>query len=690
MPNLVSVLGKRLRIPYRLWGIVKRNRTTTRASLPTNVILARRGFTLVELIIVASIVAGVFSTGIYVNTTGSINKAKDAQRAQDIEQIKNAVDLYYHDNNCYPATTNSAFSDALSAGSSWQEGSTVYMTKIPKDPDGTAYTYKTDTGTCPQWMIVYADLSRTQTSHASCRLPGYVTSVGSTCIPVGYDASFGCVSSGNVTCNMPTPTVTPTGIVVSPTPTTVPGGGAPIVTTVAASSITKTTATLNSTINANSHPTNYWWQYGTSNAACSSLPQFTITRTIQSGSTSPTFGLTGLTGTTTYYFCAVAQNSSGTTYGSVLSFTTPDLPIVTTVAASPVTLTGATLNATINANGASTTYWWRYGTSNVACSSLSSVTSSGNLASGTSSPTSALTGLSTGTVYYFCAVAQNLVGTTYGTVLTFTPSAAPSVTTVAASSVVATGATLNATINTNGASTTYWWRYGTSNVACDSLSQVTTTSVLSSGSSSVNRAITGLSGSTTYYFCAYGQNARGTTIGSKLSFTTPVACTNGYKNYDTDAYGGGTSACWPAGSYTVVATGGDCFDSNANARPGQTSYFTGKRGTSNDPHGNTYNSYDYNCNGTDDKQSGFTTCQQVSTQSRAEDTEVGCSNTGGNAARNQAAPACGATSSSGSGNYPGYPGTWIGYSSLNCSGTSYNWTGYPYGSCTNGAAQPCR
>lgn len=41
----------------------------------------------------------------------------------------------------------------------------------------------------------------------------------------------------------------------------------------------------------------------------------------------------------------------------------------------------------------------------------------------------------------------------------------------------------------------------------------------------------------------------------------------------------------------------DCYDSNASAYPGETSYFTVVRGSSTDAWGNTGNSYDYNCDG---------------------------------------------------------------------------------------------
>lgn len=76
-----------------------------------------------------------------------------------------------------------------------------------------------------------------------------------------------------------------------------------------------------------------------------------------------------------------------------------------------------------------------------------------------------------------------------------------------------------------------------------------------------------------------------------------VACTSGYKDYDKDGYGYGTYSCWTtSSSYNVVANNTDCYDSNANARPGQTSYFATNRGDG---------SFDYDCDGGVDANTGY-------------------------------------------------------------------------------------
>lgn len=83
-------------------------------------------------------------------------------------------------------------------------------------------------------------------------------------------------------------------------------------------------------------------------------------------------------------------------------------------------------------------------------------------------------------------------------------------------------------------------------------------------------------------------------------------CTKYYKDQDGDGFGGktSTSECWcaPGNAPFTGATNNDCLDTNANVRPGQTAYFTEDRGD---------NSFDYNCDGVQEKQyRGVTTgCQ---------------------------------------------------------------------------------
>ncbi len=302
----------------------------------------------------------------------------------------------------------------------------------------------------------------------------------------------------------------------------VPSVTAPTVTTSSASSVTSTSATLNGSVNPNGVATTAWFEWGTS----STLSTFstTTTQSIGSGTSdvSVTVNLTGLSVNTTYYYRVVGQNSAGITRGSIVSFTTSGIaPIVTTNAASSISSTSATLNGTVNPNGALSTAYFEWGTSSTL--STYSTTASQSIGSGTSdvSVTANLTGLSVNTTYYYRVVGQNSVGTQKGLIVSFTTSGiAPTVTTSSAGSVTSTSATLNGTVNPNGLATIAYFEWGTSST----LSSPSTTESQSIGSGtsavSVTANLTGLSANTTYYYRVVGQNSAGIQRGLIISFVT--------------------------------------------------------------------------------------------------------------------------------------------------------------------------
>jgi hypothetical protein len=126
-------------------------------------------------------------------------------------------------------------------------------------------------------------------------------------------------------------------------------------------------------------------------------------------------------------------------------------------------------------------------------------------------------------------------GTDAGSAYVFRLSSAPILSTLAATLVTATTATLNATINPNGLATTAQFEYGlttsygsTANIA---LSPNNGTSV-----QTVSAEVTGLTQNMTYHFRLTATNSGGPTSGIDQSFTTPLADTDGDgipDNYET-------------------------------------------------------------------------------------------------------------------------------------------------------------
>jgi hypothetical protein len=81
-----------------------------------------------------------------------------------------------------------------------------------------------------------------------------------------------------------------------------------------------------------------------------------------------------------------------------------------------------------------------------------------------------------------------------------------------------------------------------------------------------------------------------------LNEENAIGCHSFYYDADGDAYGvAGATECWcDTGGYPYTGTtANDCYDSNANANPAATGYFTAHRGDG---------SYDFNCSGSEEQQ----------------------------------------------------------------------------------------
>jgi len=249
------------------------------------------------------------------------------------------------------------------------------------------------------------------------------------------------------------------------------------------------------------------------------------------------------------------------------------VPTTNSTSPSAVSATGGTLNGSANPNGAATTGWFRYSTTNpITCDDTfgtrAPTTGGTALGAGTSPVTfsRALTGLAPATTYFYCAIAQNSAGTSFGSIFTLTTSsAAPVVTTGTATSVTFSGATLNGSAIANGSPTTGWFRYAT--VSPGSCNDTFGTRAPTTGGTSIgnatssapfSQAVTGLTQSTTYYVCAIAGNSIGTSFGSVMQFTTPalnagILVTPTSLSYGNQTYGT-TSA---AQSVTITSTGAD-------------------------------------------------------------------------------------------------------------------------------------
>ncbi len=198
-------------------------------------------------------------------------------------------------------------------------------------------------------------------------------------------------------------------------------------------------------------------------------------------------------------------------------------PTASTKAATLIGDNGATLNASVNPNGAETKYFFEYGPT----TSYGSKTSEASAGSGTSAieKSQAISGLSPNTSYHYRVVAKNdNPDSAYGADQTFRTTGPPTVSIGAAGpDPSGKAATLNATVNPNGHGTTYQFEYGKSTLY-GSKAPVTPSSI-GSGTSPVNvsEALSGLEPSTTYFYRLAATNEGGTVKSEGKSFKTEAA-----------------------------------------------------------------------------------------------------------------------------------------------------------------------
>ncbi len=132
-----------------------------------------KGFTLVELMVVISIIAIAF--GVIVSSSASIQKSsRDTERQADLRQVQSALQQFYADQNFYPFQFNLVSdSDGKLTNSDGNPNTPtdtkVYLSKIPQDPSSltTPYLYAAlpancdnQTSKCLQYCL-YANLEVT-------------------------------------------------------------------------------------------------------------------------------------------------------------------------------------------------------------------------------------------------------------------------------------------------------------------------------------------------------------------------------------------------------------------------------------------------------------------------------------------------------------------------------------------------
>lgn len=200
------------------------------------------------------------------------------------------------------------------------------------------------------------------------------------------------------------------------------------------------------------------------------------------------------------------------------TFTVAKPPTATTGAATSVQSTGAILNASVNPNGLASTYRFEYGTSSAYGSTVPATAKA--IGSGTTSlaVSEPLAALSPGTTYHYRITATSSAGTAKGADQTLTTLSAPNATTLAATNVEGTEATLNARVTPMGASTTYQFEYGETSAYGNKVPA--SPKAIGSGMTpvAVSERLSGLTAGVLYHYRVVTGNEFGTTTGGDRTF----------------------------------------------------------------------------------------------------------------------------------------------------------------------------
>ena len=161
----------------------------------------KKGFTLVELMIVIAIIA-LLSGIILTSTTGSKAKSRDARRISDLNQIQLALEQYFDRCGQYPTVDN----NLPSTSSTCNVGGTSvtinsYISVIPSDPTNDAthkYSYAVNNSSNPTDYILHATLESSnaaqQNSYPKSALTTFVTNAKSI-NPSYSDTTWSCFDS---------------------------------------------------------------------------------------------------------------------------------------------------------------------------------------------------------------------------------------------------------------------------------------------------------------------------------------------------------------------------------------------------------------------------------------------------------------------------------------------------------------
>jgi hypothetical protein len=311
----------------------------------------------------------------------------------------------------------------------------------------------------------------------------------------------------------------------------------PDVTTQPASSVKKTTATLNGSVNPD----------GTSVSACKfeyGTEAGVYGHTVACAQTLPLTGsspvavsaaVSGLELGSSYHYRLVATNANGTNVGQDETLTTATaVDGLSTGPAVEVSDTAAKLTGSLEPDGNDTHYYFEYGPeSSYGSTSPAAPGADAGSATELVSAATSLSGLTPNTTYHYRLVGVNSLGTSDGEDRTFTTQGPPVVASESLANLSTTSVTLRAQVNPDGVGATAYFQYGTANCTTSpaSCTEVPVAPGTDLGAGHVPvplvAALTNLTPETTYHYRVVASSALGSIAGADQVFTTSIPASVG-------------------------------------------------------------------------------------------------------------------------------------------------------------------
>jgi hypothetical protein len=291
----------------------------------------------------------------------------------------------------------------------------------------------------------------------------------------------------------------------------------PSVTTLAASSVTTSSAVLNGSIDPNGSSGTAYFEWGADTNYGNITTQTGIGTTPQSDFQAT---LSGLSSYTIYHYRIDGVNSGGASYGADTNFMTAWMPVPPTLVSPGAGTPGsATLVPTLEP-----TFTWT-GASQASSSDLVILGyPNGNVlfAASVGGTSYALPAgvLQIGMEYQWYMVSFNSLGdeSAASSSLYFATASAPTVQTLPATNVFgALSVRLDGSVNPNGSSTTVYFEYGLTT----GYGTITTQTGIGTTAENFSATVSGLEADHTYHYRIDGVNAVGASSGSDVTFVAP-------------------------------------------------------------------------------------------------------------------------------------------------------------------------